>query len=103
MSHTDDWKSIFGDPTKFGLGALSIFFDIIFMFQHYVLFRGREPQEEKPCFPESWRRPEKTYATAGVESEEGEYDDSNEKTPMINTSSKKNKMGTLQRVFSFRV
>ena len=38
----DDWKSIFGDPTKFGLGAFSIFFDVIFMFQHYVLYRHRK-------------------------------------------------------------
>ena len=97
----DDWKSIFGDPTKFGLGALSILFDVIFIFQHYVLFRGREPQEEKPCFPENWLRSGKTYETTGVESEEGEFeDDSNEKTPMINTSGKKRKMGTLQRMFS---
>lgn len=40
---TDDWKSIFGDPTKFGLGAFSIFFDLVFICQHYILFRGREP------------------------------------------------------------
>ena len=36
---TDDWKSIFGDPTKFGLGAFSICFDLVFMFQHYILYR----------------------------------------------------------------
>lgn len=35
----DDWKSIFGDPTKFGLGLFSIMFDLVFMLQHYVLFR----------------------------------------------------------------
>lgn len=45
----DDWISIFGDPTKFGLGAFSIFFDLIFMFQHYVLFRGRQPFEKRSC------------------------------------------------------
>ena len=37
---TDDWKSIFGDPTKFGLGAFSICFDILFMIQHYILYRN---------------------------------------------------------------
>lgn len=42
----DDWKSIFGDPTKFGLGAFSILFDLLFMFQHYILFRGRQPFEK---------------------------------------------------------
>ena len=44
LTITDDWKSIFGDPTKFGLGAFSIFFDLIFMFQHYVLYRKRSPK-----------------------------------------------------------
>ena len=36
----DDWTSIFGSPTKLGLGLLSIFFDVIFMVQHYVLYRN---------------------------------------------------------------
>lgn len=35
----DDWNSIFGDPTKFGLGLFSVLFDILFMVQHYVLYR----------------------------------------------------------------
>ena len=39
LSIADDWNSIFGDPTKFGLGFFSIMFDLVFMFQHYVLFR----------------------------------------------------------------
>lgn len=38
----NDWTSIFGSPTKLGLGLLSIFFDLIFIFQHYVLYRKRE-------------------------------------------------------------
>ena len=37
---SDDWGSIFGDPTKFGLGFFSILFDILFIIQHYVLYRG---------------------------------------------------------------
>ena len=36
----DDWGSIFGDFTKFGLGLFSIIFDIFFMIQHYVLYRN---------------------------------------------------------------
>ena len=36
---SDDWGSIFGDPTKFGLGAFSICFDILFMLQHFVFYR----------------------------------------------------------------
>ena len=39
----DDWGSIFGDPTKFGLGFFSICFDILFIVQHYCLYRGNTP------------------------------------------------------------
>ena len=42
---SDDWKSIFGDPTKFGLGMISILFDLIFLLQHYVLYRGARMRE----------------------------------------------------------
>uniref|UniRef100_A0A8C1JFK5 Cystinosin, lysosomal cystine transporter n=1 Tax=Cyprinus carpio TaxID=7962 RepID=A0A8C1JFK5_CYPCA len=40
--NNDKWKFIFGDPTKFGLGVLSIFFDVVFIIQHYCLYRNRE-------------------------------------------------------------
>uniref|UniRef100_A0A224XET8 Cystinosin homolog n=1 Tax=Panstrongylus lignarius TaxID=156445 RepID=A0A224XET8_9HEMI len=36
----NDWASIFGDPTKFGLGLFSVLFDIFFLIQHYILYRG---------------------------------------------------------------
>ena len=42
----DDWKSIFGDFTKFGLGAISIFFDILFMVQHYCLYGQKHHKYE---------------------------------------------------------
>lgn len=35
----DDWDSLFGDPTKFGLGFFSVMFDLLFIVQHYVLYR----------------------------------------------------------------
>ncbi|XP_075997660.1 cystinosin isoform X2 [Genypterus blacodes] len=38
--NNDEWKLIFGNPTKFGLGLFSVVFDIIFMIQHYCLYRG---------------------------------------------------------------
>ncbi|KAK9966264.1 hypothetical protein ABG768_003386 [Culter alburnus] len=41
--NNDKWKFIFGDPTKFGLGVFSIFFDVVFIIQHYCLYRNREP------------------------------------------------------------
>ncbi|KAL3269897.1 hypothetical protein HHI36_008954 [Cryptolaemus montrouzieri] len=34
----DDWVSIFGDPTKFGVGFFSVLFDVLFIVQHYVLY-----------------------------------------------------------------
>ncbi|KAF9985410.1 hypothetical protein BGZ75_003006 [Mortierella antarctica] len=36
-----DWTGISGDLVKFGLGFLSIAFDLIFMAQHYILYRDR--------------------------------------------------------------
>lgn len=44
--NSDDWGSIFGDPTKFGLGFFSILFDILFMVQHYCLYYGNNPYQE---------------------------------------------------------
>lgn len=35
----DDWISIFGNFTKFGLGIISMLFDILFFVQHYALYR----------------------------------------------------------------
>ena len=35
-----DWSGLTGNPVKFGLGNVSIVFDILFMTQHYVLYRG---------------------------------------------------------------
>ncbi|XP_034387223.1 cystinosin isoform X2 [Cyclopterus lumpus] len=43
--NNDEWMLIFGDPTKFGLGLLSVVFDILFMIQHYCLYR-QPPQYE---------------------------------------------------------
>jgi len=36
---TDDWSGITGNIAKFLLGFLSMFFDVIFMVQHYILYR----------------------------------------------------------------
>jgi len=37
-----DWSSLFGDPTKFALGSISVLFDILFILQHYVWYRKRD-------------------------------------------------------------
>ena len=39
---SDDWTSLFGDPTKFGVGVFSILTDFIVMWQHYVLYGAKE-------------------------------------------------------------
>jgi cystinosin len=35
---SNDYSSIWGSPTKLGLGILSIFYDLIFIYQHYFLY-----------------------------------------------------------------
>ena len=35
----DDLSAITGDPVKFGLGLVSVVFDIMFMIQHYSLYK----------------------------------------------------------------
>lgn len=37
--NTGDWSGIRGYPVKFAIGLVSVIFDVIFMFQHYVLYR----------------------------------------------------------------
>ncbi len=36
---SSDWSAVAGDPVKFGLGATSIVFDVIFLVQHFGLYR----------------------------------------------------------------
>jgi cystinosin len=42
MLFEDNWEGVTGDPVKFGLGFVSMVFDVIFMIQHYILYRSRE-------------------------------------------------------------
>ena len=41
-SNTEDWSGFYGNPVKFGLGIVSIIFDILFIIQHYVLYKHSE-------------------------------------------------------------
>eukprot|EP00908_Phaeocystis_cordata_P001282 Transcript_11368.p4 GENE.Transcript_11368~~Transcript_11368.p4 ORF type:complete len:328 (-),score=163.85 Transcript_11368:1942-2925(-) len=34
-----EWSKLIGDPVKFGLGFSSMLFDLLFMLQHFVLYR----------------------------------------------------------------
>lgn len=38
---TDDWSGIRGDPLKFGLGLVSMCFDVFFCVQHFILYPDR--------------------------------------------------------------
>ena len=38
-SFQGDWGGITGNPLKFGLGCVSIIFDLIFITQHYILYK----------------------------------------------------------------
>jgi cystinosin len=51
-----DWSGITGNPVKLGLGNVSIFFDLIFIWQHYFLYtkpkelkvKGEEDRSREP-------------------------------------------------------
>jgi len=50
-----DWTGITANPVKFGLSNVTIVFDIIFMLQHYVLYRGSDKHlEEEGELTASW-------------------------------------------------
>ncbi|KAK2747499.1 hypothetical protein FQN57_001991 [Myotisia sp. PD_48] len=41
MLQGGDWSGITGNPVKFGLSNVSILFDLIFIVQHYILYREK--------------------------------------------------------------
>ncbi|XP_027202510.2 lysosomal cystine transporter cystinosin [Dermatophagoides pteronyssinus] len=43
----DDWATIFHNFTKFGLGFISILFDVFFLLQHYVFYRHSDVQDSR--------------------------------------------------------
>ena len=53
----DDWKTFIGDFTKFGLAVLSIVYDLIFIFQHYCLYKHSEEtaadEDEEPLLSDN--------------------------------------------------
>lgn len=42
-----DWAGITGNPVKFALGNVSMFYDAIFMWQHYVLYNDPDEKPEQ--------------------------------------------------------
>ena len=43
----NDWSGLTGNPVKLGLGNISILFDLVFMVQHYWLYRGARMLEKE--------------------------------------------------------
>jgi cystinosin len=41
-----DWSGLTGNPVKFGLSNVSMIFDIIFITQHYILYRAARGKVE---------------------------------------------------------
>lgn len=41
----NDWSQVWGNPAKFGLALESILFDLIFLAQHYCLYRDRTDRD----------------------------------------------------------
>ena len=44
--NSQDWTSLTGDLTKLGLSAVSLSFDLVFLLQHYVLYRNKDPYQQ---------------------------------------------------------
>lgn len=40
-----DWSGVSGNVVKLALGNVSVFFDVIFITQHYVLYRGSHERD----------------------------------------------------------
>ncbi|KAI3430823.1 hypothetical protein D9Q98_009234 [Chlorella vulgaris] len=56
---THDWSAVTGNPVKFGLGFTSIFFDLIFMTQHWLLYPGSgtaRPSWAAPSIDPGWEQ-----------------------------------------------
>jgi cystinosin len=53
-----DWSGITGNPVKLALGNVAMFFDVVFMVQHYCLYQGKREgssaeSEEDPLLSET--------------------------------------------------
>uniref|UniRef100_A0A8R1UTS8 Ctns-1 n=1 Tax=Pristionchus pacificus TaxID=54126 RepID=A0A8R1UTS8_PRIPA len=52
-----NFSAIIGNPVKFGLGFVSIVFDIVFMIQHYILYKDAQIVGEYEEIEEEGERP----------------------------------------------
>jgi len=74
----NDFSGITGNPAKFGLGFVSIIFDIIFMVQHYCLYSGSSEsmsEQQEPLIPsleDSYERNNHDMIPSGASHEQEE-------------------------------
>jgi cystinosin len=52
-SFQDDWSGVTGNPLKFLLGNVTIFFDLVFVVQHYILYKSSGDGEDDTKAPDS--------------------------------------------------
>ncbi len=43
-----DWSGLFGNPTKLFLSMITIFFDLVFLMQHYFLYADKDSYSQLP-------------------------------------------------------
>ncbi|CAG5129560.1 unnamed protein product [Candidula unifasciata] len=81
----DDWESIFGNVTKFGLGVVTIFFDTLFIIQHYCLYRNKSDYETLKDEEISVSKPDSNDSIGLSKSEQGLFRGWSSK-PVIHTN-----------------
>jgi cystinosin len=64
---TDDWGGLTGDLVKFGLSVVTIFFDILFLFQHYAWYGDAKRAESVGSDASSFAGGEDSYQRVGDE------------------------------------
>mmetsp|Transcript_20473 Transcript_20473/g.26536 ORF Transcript_20473/g.26536 Transcript_20473/m.26536 type:complete len:351 (+) Transcript_20473:1479-2531(+) len=97
------WSGLIGDPIKFGLGFISMIFDIIFMLQHYVFYcKKSEDLPERTSFS-SWSRNSLSFLRASCSrllstiTEENSIDVRTTNSTAIGASSERTRQGTNSR------
>src|ERR1700712_2964183 len=51
-----DWSGLTGNPVKFGLANISLLFDMVFLTQHYLLYRSDEKKRLPRHLPSGGHR-----------------------------------------------
>jgi len=50
-SISNDFSGVIGNPAKLGLSLLAMSFDVLFIFQHYILYRNVDKDTENERQP----------------------------------------------------